>query len=71
MNGSVDFGTELNEEIPLLMRKLMAQRGISGAAMAKRYLRPRLADLGDPFVMDGMEAAVNRILQAADAREYV
>ena len=71
MNGSVDFGTELNEEIPLLIRKLMAQRGISGAAMAKRYLRPRLADLGDPFVMAEMEAAVVRILRAVDGHEYV
>ena len=55
----------------MLIRKLMAQRGISGAAMAKRYLRPRLADLGDPFVLAEMEAAVERILRAVDTHEYV
>ena len=71
MNGSVDFGAELNAELPLLIRKLMAQRGISGQVMAEQYLRPRLADLGDPFVMQGMEAAVKRLFQAADREEYV
>ncbi len=71
MNGSVDFGAELNEELPLLIRKLMAQRGICGRDMAERYLRPRLADLGDPYVMQGMEAAVERLLRAADSGEYV
>ncbi len=70
MNGSVDFGAKLNEELPLLIRKLMAQRGISGQAMAERYLRPRLADLGDPFEMQGMKEAVERLLQAADKGEY-
>ena len=71
MNGSVDFGAELNEELPLLIRKLMAQRGISGQAMAERYLRPRLANLGDPFVMQGMREAVERLFLAADRGEYV
>ncbi len=71
MNGSVDFGAKLNEELPLLIRKLMAQRGICGQEMAERYLRPRLADLGDPYVMQGMEAAVERLFEAADHGEYV
>ena len=71
MNGSVDFGEKLNEELPLLIRKLMAQRGISGQSMAERYLRPRLTDLGDPFIMQGMREAVERILRAADSGEYV
>ena len=71
MNGSVDFGEKLNAELPLLIRKLMAQRGISGSEMAERYLYPRLADLGDPFVMAEMDAAVERIFRAVDGGEYV
>lgn len=71
MNGNVDFGKELNDQLPLLIRKLMAQRGICGPEMAERYLRPRLSDLGDPFVMHEMDAAVERIFRAVDSAEYV
>ncbi len=71
MNGSVDFGAKLNEELPLLIRKLMVRRGVAGHEMAERYLRPRLADLSDPFLLRGMQEAVERILRAADGGEYV
>ena len=71
IDGSVDFGSELNEQLPLLIRKLMAQRGVSGQEMAEAYLRPRLADLGDPFVMREMDLAVERIFQAIDQNESV
>lgn len=71
MNGSVDYGEELNRQLPLLIRRLMAQRGINGREMAERYLHPRLADLGDPFVMREMDAAVERIFRAVDAGEHV
>jgi len=71
MDGSVDFGEELNAQLPLLVRKLLAQRGISGRDRALRFLRPRLADLGDPFAMREMDAAVERIFCAADNGEHV
>ena len=71
IEGSVDYGPELNEQLPLLIRKLMAQRGICGREMAEAYLRPRLADLGDPFLMGEMDAAVDRILRAVDSGESV
>lgn len=71
VNGSVDFGEELNAQLPLLVRKLLAQRGISGRDRALRFLRPRLADLGDPFAMREMDAAVGRIFRAADNGEHV
>ena len=71
MDGSVDFGEELNAQLPLLVRKLLAQRGISGRDRALRFLRPRLADLGDPFAMREMDAAVERIFRAADHGEHV
>ena len=71
MDGSVDFGEELNAQLPLLVRKLLAQRGISGRDRAQRFLRPRLADLGDPFAMREMDAAVERIFRAADNGEHV
>ncbi len=71
LDGSVDFGEELNRQLPLLVRKLLAQRGISGRENAQRFLKPRLADLGDPFAMREMDAAVERIFRAADNGEHV
>ena len=71
LDGSVDFGEELNAQLPLLVRKLLAQRGISGRDQALRFLKPRLADLGDPFALREMDAAVERIFRAADSGEHV
>ena len=71
LNGSVDFGEELNTQLPLLVRKLLAQRGISGRERALRFLKPKLADLGDPFALREMDAAVERIFRAADNGEHV
>lgn len=71
LDGSVDFGEELNRQLPLLVRKLLAQRGISGRESAQRFLKPRLADLGDPFTLREMDAAVERIFRAADNGEHV
>ncbi|MBO5684189.1 MAG: single-stranded-DNA-specific exonuclease RecJ [Akkermansia sp.] len=71
LDGSVDFGEELNAQLPLLVRKLLAQRGISGPERALRFLKPRLADLGDPFALREMDAAVERIFRAADNGEHV
>ncbi len=70
-DGGVDFGEELNRQLPPLVRKLLAQRGISGRERAERFLRPRLADLGDPFEMKELDLAVERIFRAADAGEHV
>ncbi len=70
-DGGVDFGEELNRQLPPLVRKLLAQRGISGREQAERFLRPRLADLGDPFEMRELDQAVERLFRAADAGEHV
>ncbi len=70
-DGGVDFGDELNRQLPPLVRKLLAQRGISGRERAERFLRPRLADLGDPFELRELDLAVERIFRAADAGEHV
>ena len=61
-----DFGPELNAQLPPLVRHLLAQRGISDQAEAEQFLRPRLSDLGDPFALREMDAAVERIFRAID-----
>lgn len=70
-DGGVDFGEELNRSLPVLVRRLLSQRGICGREAAMRFLQPRLADLGDPFAMREMDAAVERIFRAADNGEHV
>lgn len=70
-NGVADFGEELNRSLPLLVRRLLTQRGISGREEAEHFLRPRLADLSDPFDMQEMDRAVERIFRAIDAGEHI
>ncbi len=70
-NGVADFGEELNRDLPPLVRHLLVQRGISGRERAMQFLKPRLADLGDPFALREMDAAVERIFRAADNGEHV
>jgi single-stranded-DNA-specific exonuclease len=55
---------------PLVIRLAM-KRGFSDPEALGRYLQPRLQDLSDPFLMPGMEAAVERVLRAADGGEHV
>lgn len=69
--GSCGFGPDLERQLPPLVRKLLAQRGIAGRAEAEKYLRPRLADLGDPFALREMDMAVARIFRALDAGENI
>lgn len=70
-NGVADFGEEWNDRLPPLVRRLLSQRGISGSERATRFLKPRLADLGDPFALREMDAAVERIFRAAANGEHV
>jgi len=50
---------------------LLAQRGIHGYSQAKDFFRPDLKNLHSPFLMKGMERAVNRIREAAKNDEHI
>ncbi|APQ17229.1 single-stranded-DNA-specific exonuclease RecJ [Maribacter hydrothermalis] len=47
-----------------LVAQLLLQRGISTYDEAKKFFRPQLEDLHDPFLMKDMDIAVNRIEEA-------
>lgn len=51
--------------------RLLTGRGIKTAAEAKQFFRPSLTELHDPFLMDGMEAAVARINKALGRKERI
>ena len=47
-----------------LIAQLLIQRGITNYKAAKKFFRPQLSDLHDPFLMKDMDVAVNRIQTA-------
>lgn len=57
--------------IPEAIVQLLVQRGIETYDEAKKYFRPDLADLHDPFLMKDMDKAVARIEQALDKGEHI
>ena len=72
-DGECAEAEQLSEEIgisPVLCR-LLRKRGVRTAADAKKFFRPSLLDLHDPFLMDGMDAAVKRINKALGRKERI
>lgn len=64
---------QLSEDLrihPALCR-LLAVRGINDYESAKRFFRPQLEDLHDPFLMKGMKQAVERISEAVEWHERI
>lgn len=53
----------LSREIGIspILCKLLQERGIHTAAEAKRFFRPQLNDLHNPFLMKDMDVAVERL----------
>jgi single-stranded-DNA-specific exonuclease len=57
--------------VPQETAYLLAQRGITTFDQAKKYFRPTWDDLHDPFLMQDMKQAVQRIVRAVEANEVV
>ena len=51
--------------------KLLLERGITSAAEAKRFFRPQLSELHDPFLMKDMSIAEERLNQAMGKKERI
>ena len=54
-----------------IIANLLVQRGIDTYDKAKNFFRPDLNKLHNPFLMEDMEKAVERILMAIDAKERI
>ena len=50
--------------LPAVLCQLLVQRGYGDVEAAKKFLRPRLEQLGDPYQLLGMTAAVDRLVRA-------
>ena len=57
--------------LPKILQKLLIQRSITSLKEAEAFLNPSLSDLYDPFLLEGMEIAANRIVQAIEKREKI
>ena len=63
------LATELSVEKTIA--KILLNRGISSFNAAKKYFRPSLDDLHDPFLMKDMNVAVSRIEKAIENSENI
>jgi single-stranded-DNA-specific exonuclease len=65
--------TRLAKEINVSenLARVLVNRSIDSYDKAREYFRPSFTYLHDPFVMDGMSDAVDRITQALDRKEKI
>jgi single-stranded-DNA-specific exonuclease len=63
----------LRQELKIhpVLCEVLAQRGIDSFETAKKFFRPQLADLSDPWLMKDMDKAVNRIQEAFRNKEKI
>ena len=57
--------------LPLPLCRVLVARGLATPEAVDRFLHPRLSDLGDPFELPDMAAAVARVWRAIDGDEPV
>ena len=64
---------ELSKELGIspILCKLLLERGIDSATEAKRFFRPQLHELHDPFLMNDMDIAVDRLNAAMGKKERI
>lgn len=64
---------QLSEELSIdkTLSKLLIQRGISNFEEAKKFFRPSLEELHDPFLLKDMDVAVSRIETAIANNENI
>ena len=69
--GSVGSRWERPEGMPELIYGLLLQRGIESDEQAQRFLHPHETHLREPYLLQGMTEAVERIFEARDNAEAV
>lgn len=64
---------ELGEKLNMspILTLLLIRRGITTESAAKRFFRPQLADLINPFLMKDMDIAVDRLNDAMGRKEHI
>src|SRR5438552_2824483 len=72
-NADDDIATRLQSELNISLSacRLLAGRGIRTYEDARKFFRPALNDLYDPFLMKDMDKAVERIGSAIAKKERI
>lgn len=69
--GNSEFCSSGSSRIPGLLRRILNARGLQSEEVIDSFLSPALRNLSDPAVMDGMQTAVSRLMQAYSKKEKV
>lgn len=69
MRQAIELSEKLN--MSLTLTTLLIRRGITTESAAKRFFRPQLADLINPFLMRDMDIAVDRLNDAMGRKERI
>lgn len=67
----VDDLKAVEGNFPPLIGKILSARGIATPDVAQKILNPKLLDLRDPYALDGMSQAVERMLEAFKNKEKI
>jgi len=64
---------EMAEELRIspVVTRVLISRGINNVQDARRFFRPQLTDLHDPFLFQDMQKAVNRLNEALGRKERI
>ena len=71
--GDVNLVEEIAGQLKLkrIIAQLLVQRGVDSPEKAKSFFYSSIQDQHDPFLMDGMEAGVNRVFKALERNEKI
>ena len=66
-------GEELSEKLNMsaVLGRVLIRRGITTESAAKRFFRPQLNDILNPFLMKDMDVAVDRLNDAMGRKERI
>ncbi|MBM6994016.1 MAG: single-stranded-DNA-specific exonuclease RecJ [Prevotella sp.] len=72
-SNEIQQAKELGEKLNInpILAQLLIRRGITTESAAKRFFRPQLADLINPFLMKDMDVAVDRLNDAMGRKERI
>ena len=62
-----EFSKENN--VSRLLSKVLLSRGFSNTEEVQKFLNPKLEEVYDPFLINDLEIAVNRIIKACERKE--